>query len=156
MPDAKSFRFLIFADARTEKKLLNSPICKTKFSEGVRLLLSSYCKAINEQEGKVGNLFQQNTKAISLSDDNESSGLRNNINDPLACFHFIHQNPVKTALVKKIEDWQFSSFIEYAGIGDFGLCNQSLTKRLLNISTKDFQKDSYTLITGNQSEKILY
>src|SRR5688572_16910617 len=50
------FHFLIEADERTERIIPNTAIPKNALSEGIRLLLSSYSKGINKQEGFTGNL----------------------------------------------------------------------------------------------------
>ena len=62
------FHLLIRADERTEKELAHLPITKNVLSEGVRLLLSSYTKGINQQEGRSGNLIQQKTKSKCVYD----------------------------------------------------------------------------------------
>ena len=96
------FHFLIHADERTEKQLAHLPITKNVLSEGVRLLLSSYTKGINKQEGRIGNLIQQKTKSKCVYD-----GL--NKNDYAAiCFQYIHQNPVRAGLVGQPQAWPYT------------------------------------------------
>ncbi len=76
-------------------------------SEGIRLLLSSYTKGFNRANELTGNLFQQKTKAKMVSNKTE--------NYSRTAFHYIHQNPMTADLVKKMEDWEFSSFRDYIG-----------------------------------------
>jgi REP-associated tyrosine transposase len=122
------FHFLIHADERTEKKLPGVTITRKALSEGVRLLLSSYSKGINEQENRTGNLIQQKTKSKCVFDtSNWQQGYT------ATCFHYIHQNPLRAGLVHEIEDWHFSSYRDYAGLRQGTLCNQHLAKDLLGI-----------------------
>lgn len=47
------------------------------------------------------------------------------------CFHYIHENAVKTGLCTVATDWLYSSARDYAGLRNGTLCNQALAKRLL-------------------------
>ena len=118
---------------------------RTSYSNDLRILLSSYTRAINKQEGRSGSLFQQNTKSKSLSIDAD-------INYPFTCFHYIHQNAMKAGIVDKLEDWPYSSFLDYIGKRNGTLCNQSLAKRLLDLpeNSIDFYKQSYDVVAFNQ------
>ena len=64
------------------------------------MLLSSYTKAINVRWKRHGSLFQPRTKAIEIGDDSYL----------LTVVSYIHQNPVRAHLVKRMEDWRHSSF----------------------------------------------
>src|SRR5207253_2319783 len=91
------FHFLIYANANTCLEVKNnSIITRNVFSEGVRMLLSSYAKAINKQENRTGNLFQQKTKSKALCGDEIQPGLilQSAIYEE-DCFHYLHYNPVK-------------------------------------------------------------
>jgi len=68
----------------------------------------SYTKAINKRYARVGSLFQGRFKAI-LVDKNEYL---------LHLSRYIHLNPVTARLVKRAEDWEFSSYPEYLGLRD--------------------------------------
>ena len=52
---------------------------------------------------------------------------------PFICFHYIHQNPVKAGLVKRMEEWEMSSFRDFAGIREGTLCNEKLAYDLLDV-----------------------
>lgn len=54
-----------------------------------------------------------------------------------------HQNPVKAGLVKRLEDWPYSSFIDYAGIRKGSLCNQLLAEERIGINKNNFIRQSY-------------
>ena len=53
---------------------------------------------------------------------------------PNTCFHYIHQNPVRIVLAARMEDWEMSSFQEYAGIKENQYVTTSLASKFLNIS----------------------
>jgi hypothetical protein len=105
-------------------------------------MLSSYTRAINIQEKRTGSLFQQNSKAKCLTD---LKMLGNTESYGLICFKYIHQNPLKAGLVKRIEDWEFSSFNDYAGLRNGDLSNKALCYELLEVPNEEraFMKFSY-------------
>ncbi|MEJ7626334.1 MAG: hypothetical protein WKF35_05695 [Ferruginibacter sp.] len=127
------FHLLIYAEEKSERSVSsNSIITKNVISEGIRLLLSSYAKAINKQEVRTGNLFQQKTKAKAIIPDNLIAGnLKESACDYGSdCFKYIHENPVKAGIVMQPEDWIFSSFNEYNSESSIPLCDRKLAKKL--------------------------
>ena len=66
-------------------------------------MLSGYAKAINKQQNRHGSLFEQHTKAKAIKSQKQL----------IALVHYIHQNPIRSKLVKKLEDWEFSSYRDY-------------------------------------------
>ncbi len=73
---------------------------------------------------------------------------------PFICFNYIHQNPLKAGLVKKMEDWKYSSFQDYLGIRKGTLCNFELTEQLLDIQKDDFYTTSYSVINEKLADKL--
>ncbi|MEP7128942.1 MAG: hypothetical protein ABI729_08745 [Chitinophagales bacterium] len=142
------FHFQIHANERTVRKKLVQGLERNEFGEGIRMLLSSYTQAINKQEGRTGSLFTQNTKSKCL---NEPS---TNEERPFVCFHYIHQNAFKAGLVQRLEDWEFSSFRDYAGLRNGSLCNLNLGTQLLNLNKESFVKDSYEVMSPELYERI--
>ncbi|MBI3220294.1 MAG: transposase [Bacteroidetes bacterium] len=96
---------------------------------------SSYTQAINKQENKTGSIFQQKAKSklVTL--------------DPITTFHYIHQNPVRANLTKKMEDWEFSSFNEYYQ-EESSICNTDLAQKILDMPSERnlFYEQSYRVI----------
>ena len=140
------FHFLISSDNRT---VVTKPIGdqnRNILSEGIRNLLQTYTKAINKQNNSTGSLFQQNTKAKCLSKGSKAYDY--------ICMHYIHQNPMKAKLVKKMEDWDYSSFRDYCGFRNGTLCNKKLAIQLLNINMKTFYDDSYRLINDDDINNL--
>lgn len=141
------FHFLIYSDKRTTSTKFIAGAEKNVLSEGIKTLLSSYTQAINKQNQTTGSLFQQNTKAKSIS---KGSKLYDFI-----CLHYIHQNPLKARLVKKIEDWTYSSFPDYCGLRNGTLCDKKQAIQLLDINMKTFYEDSYRIINDDDLKNIL-
>lgn len=123
-----------------------------KFSTGFKILLSSYTKAINIQENRSGSLFQQNSKAKCLT---ALTNYKSN-NYGLVCFNYIHQNPVNAGLVSKMEDWEYSSFRDYAGMRNGTLCYKELAYDQIGIpdSNEEFYKLSNNLLDCKKLHNI--
>jgi REP element-mobilizing transposase RayT len=132
------FHLLVYTNAHTSETKQIGATERNVLSEGIRNMLQTYTKAINQQNHTTGSLFQQNTKAKCL--DNESK------NYGFTCFHYIHQNPMKAKLVLKMEEWDYSSFKDYAGLRNGTLCNKELAFSLLGIEKNRFYEDSYKII----------
>ena len=140
------FHFLVHATEISGQVLNKTPFASNNLSEAFRLTLSSYTKAINVQENRVGNLFQQKTKSKSVYDGQS--------NYSAAAFHYIHQNPVKAGLVRQLQDWEYSSYQDYVGIRENGFCNRLLAIELLGIAPQSFRHESEILLPEELLLKI--
>ena len=78
-----------------------------------------------------GSLFQQKTKSKNLNEGK--------INYAEQAFNYIHQNPVKAGLCKVMEEWEFSSYRDYAGLRTGKLCNKEFAAQLLEFNMEDFK-----------------
>ncbi len=107
--------------------LSKESIVNKKAIASFALILSSYSQGINKQEKRTGSIFQKKTKAKSLG---------TNISYLGACLRYIHQNPCKAKLADKFEDWEFSSFRDYAGLRNDSLCNITTCFELLSFEDK--------------------
>ena len=122
-------------------------------SKGLKILLSSYTQAVNIEQQRTGNLFQQNTKAKCTSDIQKNNAPGNYYD--YICFNYIHQNPVKAKLVKKIEDWEFSSFRDYIDLRKGTLCNKSIAFELIaNLEKKSLYTMSYETLDDKDVNMI--
>ena len=140
------FHLLVSSDSRTVATKLIGDWQRNVLSEGIRNLLQTYTKAINKQNNFTGSLFQQNTKAKCLAEGSNNYGY--------FCMHYIHQNPTKANLVKKMEDWEFSSFRDYCGYRNGTLCNKELACQLLDMNMDKFYEDSYRLISDVDTDML--
>ena len=132
------FHFLVHANEVTVTQLRKGLIRTNPLSEGMRLMLSTYAQAINKQQGKTGNLFQQNTKFKCVSLKHTDYGY--------VCFNYIHQNPLRSGLVRKLENWPYSSFQEYITVPKLEFCNKQLATALLDLNGPRFYIDAYEAI----------
>jgi REP element-mobilizing transposase RayT len=142
------FHFLIYISQKSIIPVELGNIVTNKINNGFRLLLSEYAQEFNKKYNRSGSLFRQKTKAKCLSEFTDK-------NYPLHCFNYIHQNPLKAGLVKKIEDWEFSSFPDFIGKRNGVICNQSLAKRLLGITT-EYVKETAMITIDDKIKSELF
>ena len=62
---------------------------------------------------------------------------------------------MKAKLVKKMEDWEYSSFKDYCGLRNGTLCNQEKAIQLLQINKQTFYEDSYKFINPDDTDFFL-
>jgi REP element-mobilizing transposase RayT len=75
-------------------------------SDAMKLLSLAYTKAINKRFNRSGVLFQGRFQSIHVTETDYLIHLS----------RYIHLNPVKAKLVQQPEEWEFSSYSEYAGL----------------------------------------
>lgn len=129
------FHFVLSTTINSTTLVPKSNLPVQNLTEGIRLMLSGYTKGFNKAHGFSGNLFQQKTKAKLLTGGNS--------NYPFIAFHYVHQNPMAAGLVKRMEDWEFSSFNEYYGHPANPLCNKELGIQLIGFDPRKFYEESY-------------
>ncbi|WP_321308385.1 hypothetical protein [Marinifilum fragile] len=140
------FHILLVANQNSCNNIDESHRVSTQMlSKNIGTLLSSYSRAINKAIGRRGNLFAHKTKAKCLNDAPDNDYLLDN------CFHYIHQNPVLAGLCNSLDDWEFSSYLDYTGIRDGKLIHKELAMEMINIDEKDFHIQSSILL----DEKLL-
>lgn len=140
------FHFMIYTDERCLTKLKQGGIFIDPVTNGIRKLLSGYARIFNNQNQRSGSVFRQKTKAKRLSDIKIMPGSSHTVQDYfINCFHYIHQNPFIAKLVTRLEDWEFSSFLDYAGLRDGKLCNKNLASLHCGYLTENFVSKSYEL-----------
>ncbi len=120
-------------------------------NRNVGSLQGSYTQAINKKYKWSGSLFRSRTKAKSVSENRKSRD-----NYALNCFFYIHQNPIRSKLVKRMEDWEYSSFRDYAGFRNGNLCNRDLALDLLNLprNANEFYKISLQTVPEHILESL--
>jgi putative transposase len=135
------FHLIISANeesCKPRKAFGNSSIHELSYRIGI--LLSSYSQAVNKQNKTIGSLFQQKTKSKILS-------IKENPKSPddylVNAMHYCHKNPTEAGLVMKIEDWPYSSFLDYCGLRNGKLCNKNLLMELTGYNLDNFYGDSY-------------
>ena len=107
------------------RETIDLPSCGQDF----RIWLASYSRAIQRQQNRTGSLFQQHTRAKELRTEAYA----------LACFCYIHQNPLRAALVRNLSLWVWSSYLDYAGPRRGTLCDQAAARDLLALPAEPEQ-----------------
>lgn len=112
-------------------------------NRAVGTLQSSYAQAINKKLQRTGSLFRQKAKEKSLDVNS-----REHDDYLINCFLYIHQNPLRAGLVELLEDWEFSSYQDFAGVRNGQLCNTHLARDLIKFpsNASDFKDFSYQTI----------
>lgn len=91
---------------------------KTELSASklISKLCTSYSKVFNYKYKRVGALFQDQFKAVQIVSNEQL----------LWVSAYIHQNPLKAELVKKVEEYTYSSYPDYMGLRTGTLCKKEL------------------------------
>lgn len=76
----------------------------------------SFTRSINHQENRVRSLFQGTYKAKLINNDESL----------IHVSRYIHLNPIKAGLVNNLEDWKYSSYLDYLGLRNGKLPNKNL------------------------------
>jgi REP element-mobilizing transposase RayT len=138
------FHFMIYTDKRCLTTIKQGGLLIDPVTNSVRKLLSSYARIINKKYERSGSLFRQKTKSKYLADIESIYGKTLDILDYYTnCFYYIHQNPWKSNLVKLLEEWEFSSFRDYAGLRNGKLCNKELAIKYCGYDPNTFYKKIY-------------
>ena len=112
------YHFLIFATKDSERPKILGNIETCELSNGFRLLQSTYAKYINKERNRTGSLFKQKAQAKSMRDGDEHY--------EFTAFRYIHQNPLQANLVSNLENWPYSSFVDYEGLRNGTICDKEL------------------------------
>jgi len=72
-------------------------------SDVMKRLASSYAYWFNRKYGRIGHLYQERFKSEPVENERYF----------LAVIRYIHNNPVKAGMVKKCEDYAYSSYMDY-------------------------------------------
>ncbi len=91
--------------------------------------VTSYMKVINHRENRVGTLFQGQYQALPIDMDESLMQIS----------RYIHQNPLKAGLVSKAQDWKYSSYSDYIGLGSNNFLHKEQIMDLFN-DVKEYRK----------------
>jgi REP-associated tyrosine transposase len=151
------FHFEIHTTEKCLVKVRQGGIIIDPVTNAIRKLLSGYARIYNDRNKRSGSLFRQKTKAKRISDITAAIDTKNSIPDYyINCFHYVHQNPLRAKLVTKLEDWEFSSFMDYANLRNDNLCNKELAVKLCGYNPESFIKKSYEMIEKVNAKEILH
>jgi len=84
-------------------------------SKFMNLMLKSYSRYFNLKYNRLGPLCEARFKNVLVETDEQLLHLT----------RYIHLNPVSQSLVKKPQEWKYSSYLEYLGKSEYGfrICN---------------------------------
>ena len=141
------FHFMVYADERCATKIKQGGILIDPITNGIRKLLSGYARIFNSRNSKSGSLFRQKTKAKCLSDIEITPDSPYHQQDYFVnCFHYIHLNPLVANLVSRLEEWEYSSFKDYAGMRAGNLCQKDLARLYCGYEPDSFVSKTYELV----------
>ncbi len=141
------FHFMIYTDDRCSTIIKQGGLLIDPVTNGFRKLLSGYARIFNNQNQRTGSVFRQKTKSKCLSDIVIKPGSQYQTQDYfINCFHYIHQNPVAAKLIPKPEDWEFSSFRDYAQLRNGNLCKKELATAYCDYNIENFTEKSQLVI----------
>lgn len=138
------FHFLIDTNLKSVEELKIGSLILSRLTNAFRLMQSEYAQDFNRKYNRTGSLFRQKTKYKELETGKHA----------FVCFHYIHQNPLKAGLVKRLEDWNYSSFKDYAGTRNGKLPQKKLASNLIGISLETFMQDSHLLIDDGLIDEL--
>ena len=101
-------------------------------SKKVGVVLGSYTQGLNRQYDRTGSLWQQKTKSIELNRARDAFEYLE------SCFHYIHQNPTRAGLTRKMEDWPYSSYNEFQKRSNIELCSVDMALKMLQKTPLEF------------------
>lgn len=108
-------------------------------------VLNSFTKIFNQEKGRSGPLWQGPFRA-KLIDSNESF---------LQLIRYIHLNPIHSALlkIKKLERYEFSSYLDAIGKRSGRLCDHSLLRSLI-VSPQEYKEFVHAGITEDEGRLL--
>jgi len=115
------YHFLLYLRAKT-------------LPQAMRSLSLAYTKAMNKRFHRVGSLFQGRYQHRQVTDNQYLVRLT----------HYIHDNPVKANLVQHPKDWEFSSYLEYAGLRAGDLPKPDVLKRYTDTNGDRLLSEQHT------------
>lgn len=141
------FHFMIHTDEKCNLKIKQGGLLLDPISNAIRKLLSGYTRIYNQRYNKTGSLFRQRTKYKCVSEFDFVPG---SVRPPEIylenCFNYIHQNPLVSNLVQRLENWEFSSYNEYAGLTNEALCNKEFSRKFCGFNEDEFIEKSHKIV----------
>ena len=115
---------------------------KKKFGE----LLRTYTRGFNKQYDRTGSLFQQSTKSKIILKEEYLKTL----------VVYIHQNPVRSDLVDKQENWKFSSFNDFVGFRNGTLPKMDIILNDFDHDKNKFYEYSCEIVDKSKSVDLIF
>jgi putative transposase len=125
----KSFDLICYCLMPNHFHLLIQQKTDLPISKLILKVCTGYSMYFNKKYDRVGSLFQGIFKAVPIENNEQL----------LWTSLYIHENPQKSGLVKKIEDYKWSSFLDYTETNRDTLCKKDILLGQFN-SPKSYLK----------------
>jgi REP element-mobilizing transposase RayT len=112
-----------------------------KINRIIGTFLNSYSQAFNKMWNRHGNLFNQKTNAKNVESEKYL----------ITLLTYIHQNPIRSKLVDKAEDWDYSSYRDYIDFRNGTLPKMEII--LENIKKEDLKEFTNRKLISNSGLK---
>lgn len=119
------FHFIVLTTNKSVRPIQVGNIELTELTNSFRKLLSEFAKEINKKYIRSGSLFRQKTK-YDLVDNGD-------VKYPLNLLRYVLINPLEANLVDDLNDWKYSSYLDFVGLRNGKLCNKTLAKDIFQI-----------------------
>lgn len=103
---------IAFCIMPTHIHLILKQVADDGISKYMARVLNGYSRYFNTKHQRLGPLWSGRFKSVLINDDDQLLHLT----------RYIHLNPTSAGLVKKPEEWKYSSYLEYIG-EELGVCN---------------------------------
>lgn len=129
-----SFELVCFCLMPNHFHLLVRQVKELKVSKLLSKVCTSYSKRFNKKYGHIGHVFQDQFKSVLVENNNQLLHLSS----------YIHSNPKVGKLVKDLENWKFSSYLNFINKERYNLCSKNIIlEQFSNFKTyKNFVEDS--------------
>jgi len=144
---AGAFSLICYCSMPNHFHLLIRQNSDVKVSKLIQKLCTGYAKYFQKKYAHTGHLFQGAFKAIHIENESYLMWLS----------AYIHQNPLVAGLVTNLEDWPYSSYLDYIGKRDGRLCSKDIILDKFKSPTdyKKFVEDSGELIKQRKELKFI-
>jgi REP element-mobilizing transposase RayT len=113
---------------------------KPNLSQGIHYLNSAYTNWFRNKHQIIGPLFQGRFKSILVDADNYA----------LVLSAYIHLNPLRAGIVKQLEDYPWSSYLDYLNLRKSNISDPSFVLNLIDSNTLKAIKKYRNYLTENQ------
>ena len=137
------FHFLLYTDEKVNERIKQGGIIIDPLTNGIRKLLSGYARSFNLKYHRSGSVFRQKTKYKCLTELNIIYTVQEYCCN---CFYYVHQNPMAASLVTSLNQWEYSSYKDYAGLRNGSLCNKELAVKFCGYEASSFIKSVGVLV----------
>ena len=116
---------------------------KSNLSQGIHYLNSSYANWFRNKHQIIGPLFQGRFKSILVDADNYA----------LALSAYIHLNPLRAGIIKQLEDYPWSSYLDYLNLRKSDITDPSFVLKSIDHDTFKAMSKYREYVTENQDIK---